>query len=168
MAVLLGFHGMLRPGELLNLCASDFVLPIQGLSQVWALYLRIRHPKMRRISARREHVRIDDPIIIKFAQDFLVGWLAEQPLFCSGKAGIFARYWFHLCSFFGISLASGPGLTPAALRAGGATYFYRLTDSAEWVRYRGRWASQRMLEIYLYIFRKSLLTNCSASCLLIA
>ncbi len=41
------------------------------------------------------------------------------------------------------------GLTPASLRAGGATYWYRVRDDADWVRYRGRWSNQRMLEIYI-------------------
>ena len=41
------------------------------------------------------------------------------------------------------------GLTPASLRAGGATHFYRVTDSADWVRFRGSWSNQRMLEIYI-------------------
>ncbi|CAK0890055.1 unnamed protein product [Prorocentrum cordatum] len=31
----------------------------------------------------------------------------------------------------------------------GATFWYRLTDSPDWVRYRGRWLSSRMLEIYI-------------------
>eukprot|EP00959_Pyramimonas_sp_CCMP1952_P147167 3080193-Pyramimonas_sp.AAC.1 len=51
--------------------------------------------------------------------------------------------------FFGIKHSDKVGITPASLRPGGATFWYRLTDSPDWVRYRGRWLSSRMLEIYI-------------------
>ena len=55
----------------------------------------------------------------------------------------------QLAGFFHISTVDGSGLTPASLRAGGATFWYQLTDSTEWVRFRGRWMNTRMLEIYI-------------------
>ena len=40
-------------------------------------------------------------------------------------------------------------MTPASLRAGGATWLYVETDAPDKVRFRGRWMSARMLEIYI-------------------
>ena len=43
----------------------------------------------------------------------------------------------------------GVGMTPAFLRSGGATFWYHVTDSPDFVRFRGRWANLRMLQVYI-------------------
>ena len=42
-----------------------------------------------------------------------------------------------------------PGLTPASLRAGGATHLFMTTQDMEAVRWKGRWQSLRTVEHYV-------------------
>ena len=149
LAVLIGFLGMMRPGELIKLRVANLVLPRKGLSTTWALYVHIALPKMRRLSARREHVRIDDPLTIAYCEALVNAFVPDDFVFCQGRPALFRRAWNALCAHLCIPALDMRGLTPASLRAGGATFWFRLKDSADWVRYRGRWANQRMLEIYI-------------------
>ena len=67
-AGLIGFLGIMRPGEFTNLRMSDFVLPSVIGSEVQAVFVKIGRPKMRHLGARREHVRIDDPVIVELLE----------------------------------------------------------------------------------------------------
>ena len=51
--------------------------------------------------------------------------------------------------FFDIRCKDVVGLTPASMRAGGATFLYQQCDQPEVVRFRGRSSNSRMLEIYI-------------------
>ena len=59
------------------------------------------------------------------------------------------RAWEPWC-FFSPPVKDGVGLTLASLRPGGATFWYARTDATERVRFRGRWASGRMLGTYIH------------------
>eukprot|EP00971_Amphidinium_carterae_P028957 569401-Amphidinium_carterae.1 len=54
-----------------------------------------------------------------------------------------------LLKFFGLPEGDGLGFTLASLRAGGATWMFQTTRSHDTVRWRGRWASHRTVEIYI-------------------
>ena len=54
-----------------------------------------------------------------------------------------------ICAEIGVPHGGPEGLTLGSLRPGGATWLYRVTDNTEMVRFRGRWASLRMLEVYI-------------------
>ena len=145
--LVVAFLGMLRPGEACALLVDDFVfhdLPGGGR----CLFVRISNPKMRRLGPRREHVRLDDLEVIDFLKRILDGLPLDLKLF-NGSYSDFCWLFGKLCDTFDIAKTDGVGLTPASLRAGGATFWYRRHDSAEWVRYRGRWSNTRMLEIYI-------------------
>ena len=71
VAILIGFFGMMRPGEILKLQSKDFVFPIKGITSVWAMFIRIALPKMRRLAARREHIRIDEPTVIAYTKSWV-------------------------------------------------------------------------------------------------
>ena len=103
---------------------------------------------MRRLGPRREHVRIDDAEVIRFLDRWAHGGCGDWSLFPNGYFD-FVKRLRQLCEVFGIPTVDGVGMTPASLRAGGATFWYVLKDSTEFVRYRGRWANSRMLEIYI-------------------
>ena len=68
LAMALAFFGMLRPGDLHHLTWASLLLPHQLLSSVRCLFVRVGLPKMRRLGARREHIRIDTPCIIDLAE----------------------------------------------------------------------------------------------------
>ena len=144
----LSFVAMLRPGELLRLVTEDILVPSLLLSRRGVAYVRISHPKMRRLAARREHVRIEDPMLVRLLE-------ALRPTLRPGQRLIraepreYAQLHSSLVSFFGVSPRDGAGITPASHRAGGATYMFEMTGSVEATRWRGRWGQTRTLEIYI-------------------
>ena len=71
--LLICFTGMLRPGEALKLTRADVLLPVDLMTNRRSCFLRVRDPKNRRIAARREHVRIDDYMVV----DLLEVWLPD-------------------------------------------------------------------------------------------
>lgn len=148
MLVMVGFLGLLRPGELLALRVADFILPSTTMSAIRRLHIRIGAPKMRRLAARREHVTIDDEEVIQLVEKMCKDKDRNQRIF-PGSAAQFRVLWNQLCGALHISHVDQVGMTPASLRAGGATFWFQLRDNSEWVRFRGRWASTRMLEIYI-------------------
>lgn len=159
MAVMLflGFLGMLRPFELLSLRHKDisYVDSSRGLS---LLFIFIGRPKTRHLAARRQHVRVDDQEIIPFVKASLSGGLPEARIFDAPPAH-FRALFSALVEFFGIDARHLVGVSPACLRPGGATWLYQETDSPEQVRFRGRWLSSRMLEIYIQEVAGSSLLN---------
>lgn len=146
--VMLGFLGMMRPGEIYHLHGSDILLPSELLSAHRILFVRIGRPKMRRLGAKREHVRIDDVEVVLFFEALMRDRDRSLRIFPESAASLRARFG-ALVSFFSIPFKDGAGLTLASLRPGGATFWYARTDATEWVRFRGRWASSRMLETYI-------------------
>ena len=122
-------------------------------------FVRITLPKMRRLAARREHVRIDDADLIRGVLKFTEGLKPQELLFLGSQLDFTAAF-RKLVVKLGVPYGQGTGLTPASLRAGGATFWYHRTDSTEFVRFRGRWSNMRMLEIYIQeVAASSLLTG---------
>jgi integrase len=70
--VYLSFVCMLRPGEALRLKYSDLLLPSRLLSNDNVAYVSIIDPKMRRLAARREHVRLECPYFIAFLESYML------------------------------------------------------------------------------------------------
>ncbi len=63
----------------------------------------------------------------------------------------------------GLPTRQGEGYTPASLRSGGATFWYQLTESPDYVRFKGRWSNARMLEVYIQEVAASTLLNAQPS-----
>ena len=142
-----GFLGLLRPGEIAALRGDSFLMPdVLGVRGV--MLVRIVQPKMRRLSARREHVRIEDPDILELARLLiqvpgLCGpFLVRQRQALEGNAR-------KLLEFFGVQWQDHFGLTLASLRGGGATYFYLMNVPLDKIRWHGRWSTVRTVEIYV-------------------
>jgi hypothetical protein len=146
LLICVGFLGMLRPGELSRLTFGDLLFVTVNLQP--AVFVRICQPKMRRIGPRREHVRIDDgPLILALKKVAAGRCLTDFVL--NGTQLDFATHFRQLLVGLDLPYGRGHGLTPASLRAGGATFWYHRFDSTEFVRFRGRWANSRMLEVYI-------------------
>ena len=64
--VLLGFLGILRPGEMLRLRPADILPPSVLLLPTLTAYVSIRDPKQKRTTARREHVLVEDAAFVVF------------------------------------------------------------------------------------------------------
>jgi len=147
--ILICFTGMMRPSECLRLTRADILLPADLLTVRRSIFVRLRDPKNRRIAARREHVKIEDIMVV----DLLSAWLPRlHPAtrlfqFDAPKMRV---YHDHFVSFFGVPARDGEGITPASHRGGGATLCFERTGSLDLTRWRGRWsATSRTLEIYI-------------------
>ena len=136
------FLGMLRPAEWFNLDVRDILTQATLLADSPVLFLRIRAPKMRWLSARREFVRVDDMCFTAFVEA-LLPFLAPGPLWPLRPLDFRRR----LDALF--RELRVPGLTPASLRAGGATHLFMTTQDMEAVRWKGRWQSLRTVEHYV-------------------
>jgi len=142
----LGFICMLRPGELCALRFQDIVFSTVRGAKVAFIFIGL--PKMRRIGPRREHVRIDDSELVQALAARSVGRPAGERLYL-GTSFQFALNFRSIIQALRLPISQGHGMTPACLRSGGATFWYQLTDSTEYVRFRGRWSNSRMLEVYI-------------------
>ncbi len=143
-----GFLGILRPHEIRQLRYADFQTPTLLMSTRATLFITVRAPKMRRITAKRAYTRIDELGFVRFADAFI----GEAPL----EGFIFGGSYAHFRLVFRALLqelrlpVDGPlALSWGSCRPGGATWLLRAADDPELVRFRGRWASSRMLEVYV-------------------
>jgi len=148
--VLMAFLGLFRPGELLKSTRSDVLLPSELLSTRQVCFVRIGQPKNRRISTRREHVRLEDPMLIYLLELWLPRLSPTTRIFRMSYDNM-RKYHDAMVSFFGISTSDGAGLTPASHRGGGATWMFEQTGDLDLTRWRGRWAgpTSRTLEVYI-------------------
>ena len=146
--VMLGFGAMLHPSELLALERQDLCFPSDLGFDSDSLYIHVKDPKTARF-ARRQHGRIDDPIIIKTA--FLTfGSLPLTAKLYGGTSAMFRKQWNAVFARLGISTNQHDrGATPGVLRGSGATFLYASSEDVTWVAWRGRWSRSKTLEFYL-------------------
>ena len=145
--LLLCFLALLRPAEALALSVQDVLPP--SLHGHPLLLVRINSPKNRRRFARREHVRISEPLAVSFAEALLARYAHGSCRLYAGTAAQFNSCVRVLVARFGIAYSDATGVTLAGLRSGGATYLYLAGVSLEEVRWTGRWQAARTLEFYI-------------------
>lgn len=148
--LLLGFFGLLRPGELLNLAVHDITLPnTMSLGSPFAV-VRIRKPKNARQMGQQQFAEVRHPDAI----NWLV-WLVEKreaasSLLWKGNHTKFRIMFRHMTQRLGLESLR---LSPASLRAGGATWMLDERIEVSRIRFSGRWANLRSLEHYLQVAR---------------
>ena len=147
-ALLLGFHGLLRPNEFLTLKRKHLVLPRDILSNDQICYVAILHSKTRRY-VLRQHARISDEVSVGFLDAVFGCYPADSFLFgCS--LSVFRNRWGKLFGHLGIPTSeAAKGITPKSLRGSGASWLYHVTEDVGKVLWRGRWQSRKTLEHYL-------------------
>ena len=145
--LLLCFLALLRPAEALALSVQDVLPP--SLHGHPLLLVRINSPKNRRRFARREHVRISEPLAVAFAEALLARYAHGSCRLYSGTAAQFNSCVRMLVARFGVAYSDATGVTLAGLRSGGATFLYLSGVSLEEVRWTGRWQAARTLEFYI-------------------
>lgn len=147
----LAWGALLRIGEILAAKREDLVLPSDIGNSVDFVLLRIKEPKTRYRAARHQAGKLEQADLIEVAR---IGFAELKP---------FEMLW----NFSGSTLRSRlqrllekldlpsknherpKALSLASFRPGGATHLMSVCESAELVRRRGRWASFRVMEIYL-------------------
>eukprot|EP00438_Fugacium_kawagutii_P006830 Skav227028 [mRNA] locus=scaffold456:256501:257304:+ [translate_table: standard] len=147
-ALLMGFHGLLRPNEILPLKRSDLVLPRDVLSTEQICYVKLITSKTSRFMLR-QHARISDHMTVRFLDLQFKDLPYDAPLFgCSFS--MFRTRWNKLFNFLGIPTTEKcRGITPKALRGSGASWQFHCTEDVGRIMWRGRWQSRRTLEHYL-------------------
>jgi hypothetical protein len=147
----LGFLGLLRPSEILNLHLEDVMTPSTLFGPPGRMFLRLGRTKTsHRSGAVHQRVRIDDSVFVPFMEAIskLPGAHPRHRLLRDGACA-FRRRWDAVLHSLGIVQGRFEGLTPARLRAGGATHLFLCTQDIALVKWRGRWVSDRTLEHYL-------------------
>lgn len=147
----LAWGALLRIGEILAAKREDLVLPSDIGNSVDFVLLRIKEPKTRYRAARHQAGKLEQADLIEVVR---IGFAELKP---------FEMLW----NFSGSTLRSRlqkllekldlpsknherpKALSLAPFRPGGATHLMSVCESAELVRRRGRWASFRVMEIYL-------------------
>lgn len=148
--ILTGFFALLRPGELLGLKKQDVILPDTLSMGTEFAVLKIARPKNARQMGVQQYVELRHA-------DF-INWLAwhtsrlPRPDSCLWKSGPnrFRSIFKHLRTKLEIH---GLKLSPASLRAGGATALVDQGIDIKRIRFMGRWANLRSLEHYIQVAR---------------
>ncbi|CAE7560174.1 SUF4 [Symbiodinium sp. CCMP2592] len=146
--LLLGFHALLRPSEILKLRRRDLILPRDLLTDVPVAFVRILGSKTKRF-LQRQHARISDALSVAFLDALFGHCHPLSPLFDCSPA-VLRRRWNALFSALGVPVTEDlKGITPKSLRGSGATWLYQRTEEVDKIMWRGRWQQRRTLEHYL-------------------
>ena len=147
----LAWGALLRIGEVISAKRGDLVLPVDVKFSVKHLLLRIADPKTRFRAAKHQVGKMEQPDLILVVQLGFGGLKKEEKLWPFTSATLRHRLRSVLQK---LNLPWAAGSRPkqlnlASLRAGGATWLISQSESSELVRRRGRWVSQRTMEIYI-------------------
>ena len=147
-AILLGFHALLRPGEILALRRRDLILPGDLLPATPLAYVRVLGSKTRRF-LQRQHAKVSDACTVHYLSALFEDFPQSAPLFdCCPN--VFRRRWNLVFARLGVPTTEGAkGIIPKSLRGSGATWLYQVTEDVERIQWRGRWQQRRTLEHYL-------------------
>jgi len=144
LAVRLGFYAMLRPGELIRLRLCDLRLPHMDTSEL-VMVVALASPKNKAHMGRNQYATVSDSATVQYFRWFLTGLQSEVLLWPYGRA----RFAAMLCYILGILGLSDVGITPASFRPGGCTYYHMCGVSIADLKYRGRWAHEGSMAVYM-------------------
>ena len=147
----LAWGALLRIGEILAAFRSDLILPSDVLFTIDHALLKVSEPKTRFRAARHQCGKLEHPDLLEVVR---VGFERLRPterLWPFSGSTLRSRLTKLLVK---LGLPSSNREVPrplslASFRPGGATYMISVCDNSEQVRRRGRWASHRIMEIYL-------------------
>ena len=144
----IAWAGLLRPGELFAARRSDLVLPRDSAPGLSHALVVIQNPKTRGRAARHQSARIHPVDIIQVA-DIVFGHLPPTALLWRQSAATRRRRLEQLQQRLGLVEDGRQIFDLSSFRPGGATWMLGSTENSELVRRRGRWLSQRVMDIYL-------------------
>ena len=121
--ILISFHGCCRPGEVLNACRSQLVLPCDLGNVSGPCYLRIQKPKPgMRGMGRIQHAKVAPADVVEFLNKVYRKHGPDVPLY-GGTPSAFRLRWNKL--LVALNVSKNAGITPGGLRAGGTVELYR-------------------------------------------
>ena len=131
VGILIGFHCMLRGGEVLRLRICDCI----HFRDTVVLNLGFTKAGLRK--GAQEQVTITDKSLASLLKFFSRDRSSTATLVSLSPCN-FRKYFSRLLSFFGLGQE---GYTLHSLRRGGATHFFRVTGNLSATLERGRWIS---------------------------
>ena len=144
VTLLLGFHAMLRTGELLAVRAQHFVHSQHGSTVHLSLPVTKSGQRLQNVP---EAVVLDDPLLLAYLR-VLLPRLEPGELVYPSSSATFRAAFRQLCLH-----ARLPALTPTwrpySLRRGGATAHFMQLGSLDRTAVRGRWLSTKTARIYI-------------------
>eukprot|EP00438_Fugacium_kawagutii_P033656 Skav204053 [mRNA] locus=scaffold3:301963:308610:- [translate_table: standard] len=147
----LAWGAVLRMGEALKACRGDLVFPQDVGFTTDHILLRIMEPKTRFRAARHQTGKVEQPDLIQVIWLGLGDLKPHEKLWNQSSSTLRSRL-DRVMLRLGLPIHQKMKVKPmtlASFRPGGATYLIALTESSELVRRRGRWASLRVMEVYL-------------------
>ncbi len=143
--------GILRIGEIVGATRSDLVLPGDGIPGMRNILFKIKEPKSRGRAARHQAARIDPVDFVVLISAVFRNFSPAQLLWNMSVPTLRKRL-MALLGAIGLPTSKRGTERPyelSSLRPGGATFLLNLTENPDLVRRRGRWASLKVMEIYL-------------------
>lgn len=139
-----GFHCLLRPGELIDLKVGDFRY-MPGRRGAWGFYVVVvREPKTRRRYARVQHVIAEELLLVMLIY-YSLRFRDASEYFYGFTSSTLNKRLSTILAALGV-----PDLfTLAGLRAGGATWEWLTNRNFSDLRLRGRWMNAKTLESYI-------------------
>ena len=147
----LAWGALLRIGEISGALRSDLIMPADVSFTVDYVLLKVREPKTRYRAARHQAGKVEQPDLIEIIRVGLLELRPQDLLWPLSGSTLRLRLTRLLerLSLPTRDTRTIKALSLASFRPGGATWLMGATESAELVRRRGRWASFRIMEIYL-------------------
>eukprot|EP00971_Amphidinium_carterae_P352836 6492748-Amphidinium_carterae.2 len=144
-SLLVGFHLLLRPGELAGILRRHLLLPcdLGGLS--FSGSVSLPKTKTSNRGSKLQSVLIEDALVLNFL-DGLLGGLPPVTLLVAGGLPVLSKRFDALKSVLGLQASP---FTLASLRGGGAVHYMRTVGNVSWLQYRGRWESAKSMGHYL-------------------
>ena len=148
--MMVGFFGLLRPAEICAIRLEDVSLPSSwSLAGLFAV-IRACSPKNARQMGRQQFTEIRQADTINW-----LSWVVHRrPQATSrlwpGETSTFRTMFRNLCQRLNLGSLR---LSPASLRAGGATWMLDGKEEVSRIRFLGRWFNLRSLEHYLQVAR---------------
>ena len=140
LSLLLGFYGMLRTGELLNVKAAHITQPKESSPAVVSL----GYTKGGKRQGAAESITVGVRVLTRLLFHWVQGAPRQSPL-CSA-----AHVWRDIFNSTIAALGFQDfGFRPYSLRRGGATFWMQQHGSLDRLLIQGRWASQKTARIYI-------------------
>eukprot|EP00438_Fugacium_kawagutii_P028453 Skav206777 [mRNA] locus=scaffold1075:46207:47355:+ [translate_table: standard] len=148
--VSVAFFGMLRPGELFGLTPEDVSLPhSMSLAASFAV-IRLKRPKNARQMGTQQFCELRHPDAINWLAWVMHSMPEKGARLWPSSPNKFRVMFKQVCRRLMIASVK---LSPASLRAGGATWMLDEGVEVSRIRFQGRWSNQRSLEHYLQVAR---------------
>ena len=138
--LMLGYFGLLRTGELVNLRVGD----LRASASEVIVY--IAAPKSGSRRGQGEHVVIREMTVVHFVTTFSQFAKDRKAAVWPSSSQKFRDEFSRLISFFRLD---SYGYRPYSLRRGGATRLYRLQTPMELILIQGRWKNSSSARTYI-------------------